>query len=390
MRLTLLYAAMIALSGSAVAALIIFLSLTPLDNQSAKSEPTDVKTGAAVTKKITPEDRAAANAADAVKQQARAEWRDRMITSAVIGVGALTLLSAGLGWWVAGRVLRPVHTVSNTARRLSEQNLHERIAVSGPHDEMRELAETFNGMLARLQRSFDAQSHFAANASHELRGPMTTQRTLVEVAAGTPGASADLRELADALRPVLGRQERLVDGLLALAWSEHGTSSVEQLRLDELVRTSVARTEHPNVEATLQPTTVAGDPILLDLLVDNLIRNAARHNVDGGRIWISVEPWVLTVENTGAPITAERLDDLVEAFRSGSRDRTGGGVGLGLAIVTAVARAHRTQLTLTPREGGGIRAEVRFTPAAAATRAGDGPPRRTGRRSAAMSPSPSP
>src|SRR5262249_53371951 len=149
----------------------------------------------------------------------------------------------GLGWWVAGRVLRPVHVVSGTARRLSEQNLHERIPVHGPHDEMRELAETFNGMLARLQRSFDAQSHFAANASHELRGPMTTQRTLVEVAAGTEGASADLRELTDALRPVLGRQERLVDGLLALAWSEHGTATIEPVRLDELVRTAMSRAE---------------------------------------------------------------------------------------------------------------------------------------------------
>jgi signal transduction histidine kinase len=196
---------------------------------------------------------------------------------------------------------------------------------------------------------------------------MTTQRTLVEVAAGTPGASADLGELADALRPVLGRQERLVDGLLALAWSEHGTTTIEPVRLDALVRTSLARNDHAAlaVETGLRPATVDGDPILLDLLVDNLIRNATRHNVDGGQIWITTYQHTLTVENTGDPITADRLAALTEPFRRGTQDRvrTSGRVdtGLGLAIVTAVTQAHRAQLTLTPRQDGGIRAEVRFT-----------------------------
>ena len=373
MRLTLLYAGLIALSGSAVAALIIILSFPPLVDSTSSSN-IDVKTGATITKKpTTPVDRAAEAAAISGKLAARAELRSQMITGSAIAVGALTLLSGGLGWWVAGRVLRPVHLVSNTARRLSEHDLHERIPVSGPDDEMRELAETFNGMLARLQRSFDAHGRFAANASHELRAPMTTQRTLVEVAAGTPGASADLRELADALRPVLGRQERLVDGLLALAWSEHGTTTIEPVRLDQLVRTSLARTDHAaiTVESTLLPATVLGDPILLDLLVDNLIRNATRHNVAGGQIWITTRRHTLTVENTGEPITAERLDALAEPFRRGTRDRVrdnggsggsgdSGGTGLGLAIVTAVARAHRARLELAPRPEGGIRAGLRF------------------------------
>jgi signal transduction histidine kinase len=365
MRLTLLYAGLIALSGSAVAALIILLSFPPLVDSTSSN--LDVKTGTTVAKKVTATDRAAEEQALAGKLQARAELRGRMITGAAIAVGTLTLLSGGVGWWVAGRVLRPVHLVSNTARRLSEHDLHERIPVSGPNDEMRELAETFNGMLARLQRSFDAQSHFAANASHELRAPMTTQRTLVEVAAGTPGASPDLRELADALRPVLGRQERLVDGLLALAWSEHGTTSIEPVRLDELVRSSLSRNEQPaiTIETTLRPVTVPGDRVLLDLLVDNLIRNATRHNVEGGQIWIATRPHTLTVENTGEPITPDRLAALAEPFRRGTQDRVRdsrdhGGVGLGLAIVATVARAHRAALDLTPRPAGGIRAEVRF------------------------------
>jgi signal transduction histidine kinase len=340
--------------------LIILLTFPPIDLTPGK---VDVKSGAPLPQKATVIDRATEESL-AGKVAARAELRDRLITGAAISVGALTLLSGGVGWLVAGRVLRPVRLVSNTARRLSEHDLHERIPVSGPDDEMRELAETFNGMLARLQRSFDAQSHFAANASHELRAPMTTQRTLVEVAAGTPGASTDLRELADALRPVLGRQERLVDGLLALAWSEHGTTTVEPVRLDELVRTSLARTEHAavTVETTLRPATVSGDRILLDLLVDNLIRNAVRHNIDGGQVWISTQGSSMSVENTGEPLTSERLAELSQPFRRGLRDRVGGngGVGLGLAIAYAVAQAHRARFQLSPRAGGGVRAETAF------------------------------
>ncbi|MCA1654945.1 MAG: HAMP domain-containing histidine kinase [Pseudonocardiaceae bacterium] len=362
LRLTLLYAALIALSGSAVAALVIALSFVPatqapldkmteIDKQVTNRPVKVVESGAALV-----EEAATAKAA------IRAELRNRMVGGAAVVVGALTLLSGGLGWWVAGRVLRPVHTVSGTARRLSEQNLHERIPVSGPNDEMRELAETFNGMLARLQRSFEAQSRFAANASHELRGPMTTQRALVEVAAGSPDTSVDLRELVASLRPVLGRQERVVDGLLELAWSEHGMSSTEPVRLDLLVRTALDRRPLADlaVSADLRPSQVLGDPVLLDLLVDNVIRNAERHNVVRGRVWVTTGERALTVENTGVPISAERLAELVEPFRRGSRDRVGEGAGLGLAIVTAVAHAHHAEVTLTPRPGGGIRLRVDF------------------------------
>lgn len=360
LRLTLLYAGLIALSGSAVAALIIVLAFAPLQPVEQPDEAAErVKTSTSSTKAGA---QRAEEAAYDVKAQARAELRDRLVGGAAIGVGALTLLSGGLGWWVAGRVLRPVHAVSDTARRLSEQNLHERIPVSGPNDEMRELAETFNGMLARLQRSFDAQSRFAANASHELRGPMTTQRALVEVAEASPGASTDLRELASALRPVLGRQEQVVDGLLALAWSEHGTSTIEPVRLDELVRTSLERLslEDVTVESRLLPTTVHGDHVLLDLLVDNVIRNAVRHNVPGGVVWLHTGARRLVVENTGAVVDADRFTELVEPFRRGSKDRVGAGAGLGLAIVTAVAYAHRAEVTLAPRENGGVRLVVRF------------------------------
>ncbi|MET0134726.1 MAG: ATP-binding protein [Kibdelosporangium sp.] len=361
-RLTLLFSALIALSGAALAVIVIVITFTPVDRTPITRPP-----GTAVPEQTVPEktavdktavDKTAAQdfAVD-VKAQARLELLDRLVTGAGVGIGALTVASAGLGWWLAGRVLRPVHVVSGTARRLSEQNLHERIPVTGPDDEMRELAETFNGMLARLQRSFDAQSHFAANAAHELRGPITTQRTLVEVAAGAADAPPPLVELAQSLGPVLRRQERLVDGLLALAWSEHGVIGLEDVHLDSLVRTVLSRRSF-EPSATLSGCVVRGDPLLLDLLVDNLVRNAIRH---GGQTWISTEPGVLRIENTGPVITAERLAELTEPFRRGAQDRVhGSGTGLGLAIVSAVARAHEAGLELTPRPGGGVRAEVRF------------------------------
>jgi signal transduction histidine kinase len=363
LRLTLLYAGLIALSGTAVAALIITLSFLPVRDV----DPAQKVAGMTVVKqpqKITPKEQEYAAQAEAAKAAARADLRQRLIGGAAVGVGVLTLLSGGLGWHVAGRVLRPVHTVSGTARRLSEQNLHERIPVSGPNDEMRELAETFNAMLARLQRSFDAQSRFAANASHELRGPLTTQRALVEVAAGDPAASVDLRELASSLLPVLSRQERVVDGLLALAWSEHGMSTIESVRLDTLVRTSLDRLGPGGVTVTadLAPTPVLGDPVLLELLVDNVVRNAVRHNVPSGQLWVVTAERTLTVANTGQPVDADRLVELVEPFRRGARDRVGEGAGLGLAIVTAVAAAHHAQVALAPRAGGGIRVRVEFPP----------------------------
>jgi signal transduction histidine kinase len=361
MRLTLLFSALIALSGTAVAVLVIVLSFNPVSTNAADKLPPGKET---VTMTPPPSKLAAGKSeaeafAKEIKAQARSELLDRLMTGAGIAIGVLTVASAGLGWLLAGRVLRPVHVVSGTARRLSEQNLHERIPVSGPRDEMRELAETFNDMLARLQRSFDAQSHFAANAAHELRGPMTTQRTLVEVAASAPDAGHGLRELATTLSPVLDRQERLVNGLLELAWSENGVTEVEHVRLDSVVQSALDRYDR-TATTDLGPCVVKGDPTLLDLLVDNLIRNAFTH---GDTVWVTTTSDALIVENTGAVITPERLANLVEPFRRGTQDRlTSSGTGLGLAIVSAVSRAHNADLTLTPRPDGGIRATVRFPP----------------------------
>nr|WP_237536145.1 HAMP domain-containing sensor histidine kinase [Streptomyces sp. SID3343] len=284
---------------------------------------------------------------------------------------------------MAGRVLRPVHAVSGAARRLSRHELHRRIPVAGPHDEMRELAETFNAMLARLERAFAAQHRFAANASHELRGPITTMRTLVDVAADVaaadvaadvaasatgPGVRDELPRLVNDLRGQLDRQQRLVDGLLDLAQSENGATTIGPVRLDELAGDALARAAAAidergiSVYRSLEPTLVQGDPVLLELLVDNLIRNAVDHN-RGGLLRVTGSPGRLVVENSGAEITPARLTELREPFRRGHRDRLhGGGTGLGLAIADAVAAGHDATLTMTPRSGGGVRAEFTLPP----------------------------
>jgi signal transduction histidine kinase len=354
-RLTLLYATLFTLSGAALATLMIALAFPPAlkmppDEKGVVFKATDLKLQDLI----------------AAKEQARRELLDQLVTSAALGIGVMTVASAGLGWLMAGRVLRPVHLVSDTARRLSEQNLDERIPVSGPRDELRELAETFNSMLTRLESAFESQRRFTANASHELRGPMTTQRTLVEVAAAAPGASHDLQELAQDLHKVFRQQERSVEGLLALASSEHGTTTIGPVRLDLLARDSLTgqtgeiTVRNISVHTLLRPTSVQGDPTLLELLVDNLIRNAVLHNHLGGRIWVETGARTITIQNTGEPMTAQRLRTLVEPYRRGKQDRVNGdaGVGLGLTIVEAVARAHGARLDLSPRPGGGVQAVV--------------------------------
>lgn len=368
-RLTLLYAGLFALSGAAVATVIMTLTFAPVTPDGTPPKVTELLKATA-----PPSGKPAAGLADLtraheqirLKEAARRELRDRIVGSSVIAIGAMTLASAGLGWLMAGRVLRPVHVVSGTARRLSQRNLDQRIPVSGPHDEMRELAETFNSMLDRLETAFEAQRRFAANASHELRGPMTTSRTLVEVAAATPGASPDLGVLAGQLKQVLSRQDRIVEGLLALARSEHGTTTLQPVRLDLLARDALDRRAAEfaersiSVRAELRAGTVSGDPTLLELLVDNLVRNAVRHNHCDGVVWVRTDGPTILVENTGDPVSAERLRELVEPFRRGRQDRVygGGGAGLGLAIVDAVTRAHGGRFTLVPRPGGGVRALV--------------------------------
>jgi signal transduction histidine kinase len=272
---------------------------------------------------------------------------------------------------IAGRALRPVHQITRTARRLSEETLHERIALDGPDDEIKELADTFDAMLERLDRAFDGQRRFVGNASHELRTPLAIQRTLLEVSATDPDAGEEVRRLARPLLVTNERSERLIDGLLLLAHSEQELHVRERVDLAEvvddvvLVVTPDAAARDIAIRAQTSHATVDGEPVLLEHLVMNICQNAVRHNIDGGSINVTCrahdDDVVLTVANTGAEIAVRDVGVLFEPFRRG-RDRVNGerGSGLGLSIVRAVAYAHGGRVTASARPGGGLIVEVRL------------------------------
>ncbi|HWC79692.1 MAG TPA: HAMP domain-containing sensor histidine kinase [Pseudonocardiaceae bacterium] len=300
--------------------------------------------------------------------------------------GGLTLLglalaSACVGWLLAGRVLRPVRAVTDTARRVAERHLHERIGLTGPADELKELADTFDSMVERLERSFDGQRRFIANASHELRTPLTTTRALVEVAVAAEGSSADTLRLGDKLLTVIAGQERLLDGLLALAHSETTIDRDTRIDLAELAaeaahtHTGAALDAGIDLRTALSPAPLHGDPALLGRVVHNLIDNAIRYNV-AATGWVAIHSGTspdgaatLTVANSGSVIEANEVDSLFEPFRRVRYDRTHQprGSGLGLSVVRAVVRAHHGTVEASPRNDGGLTLRVTI-PARAETR----------------------
>ena len=290
------------------------------------------------------------------------------------GVGVLALV---LGYFVADRALSPLQRVTATARRLSESTLHERIALDGPDDEIKELADTFDAMLERLSQAFDAQRRFVANASHELRTPLTINRTLLEVALADPEASQDLKTVGRTLLANNARHERLIEGLLLLARSERELTTRTSVDLAEVATTVLETLGKAAEEAGVEMRTelasgvTVGDPVLLEHLVSNLVDNAIKHNVgDGGRVWVRtgvLEGFAtVQVENTGPVVPAYEVDRLFEPFRRLQQDRveSAKGSGLGLSIVRSVARAHRGAVYAAPRQGGGLVVTVRLPPAA--------------------------
>ncbi|WP_243711314.1 HAMP domain-containing sensor histidine kinase [Actinomadura sp. KC216] len=288
------------------------------------------------------------------------------------GVGVITLV---LGWFVADRALSPLQRVTTTARRLSESTLHERIALEGPDDEIKELADTFDAMLERLGQAFDSQRRFVANASHELRTPLAINRTLLEVALGDPDVSDDLRAVGRTLLATNARHERLIEGLLLLARSERELATRTPVDLAEVASTVLehsARRDH-DLDVAVHPELTSGkalgDPVLLEHLVSNLVENAIKHNVeDGGELWIRtgmLEGYAtIQVENTGPAVPAYEVERLFEPFRRLNADRveSAKGAGLGLSIVRSVVLAHRGAVYAAPRPGGGLIVTVRLPP----------------------------
>lgn len=286
-------------------------------------------------------------------------------------VGTL-LVAVALGWVIAGRVLRPLAEITATARRVAHDRLDERIALQGPHDELRELAETFDDMLDRLAAGFSAQKRFVANASHELRTPLTVMRAEVDVTLADPDASlADLRAMAETVREATIECEQLLESLLMLARSEAGIERRADVDLVEAARRAIEQRTGEALEHEVElryagparELVVDGDPRLLQRLVANLVDNAVRHNVEGG--WATVELReadrcaLLTVSNGGAPVPAEEAARLLEPFQRLARRGDGPpGAGLGLSIVRSVALAHGGQVDVRARPGGGLEVSV--------------------------------
>jgi signal transduction histidine kinase len=290
-----------------------------------------------------------------------------------IALAVVSVVGVALGWLIAGQVLSPLSEITAAARRIARAGaaggLHERIGLHRSRGEVRELADTFDTMLERLDRSFDSQRRFVANASHELRTPLTINRALLELAERQGEPTPELRQLTGTLLAVNERHERLIDGLLTLADSENPVTDRTPVDLCEVVRHVVAGTDAESVHLTtgLEPAPTTGDPVLIERAVANLVANAVRHNrPEGG--WATVStgvdgPWAtVTVSNSGAVIPGYDVPGLFEPFRRLDADRTRskGGVGLGLSIVRAVAQAHGGRVVARTRDEGGLEVSVQL------------------------------
>ncbi|WBB51044.1 HAMP domain-containing sensor histidine kinase [Verrucosispora sp. WMMA2044] len=315
-----------------------------------------------------------------VQSEAKRNALESLLTQGGIALVVVSAAAVVIGWLVAGRALQPLHQITGTARRIAGadsagRGLHERIALTGPRDEVRELADTFDQMLERLDRSFDGQRRFVANASHELRTPLALNRALVELAVSRPDAPAEVRRLGEALLSVNERHERLIDGLLTLADSESEVTERATVDLAEIAAHVVDQVApaYPDVPVhrSLEPARTVGDPVLLERLAFNLVENALRHNVpaDG---WVRIRTGqvagrpMLVVVNTGPVVPSYDVETMFQPFRRLSRERVAGtrGFGLGLSIVRAVARAHGGAAEAAPRPDGGLTVTVTLPPSA--------------------------
>jgi signal transduction histidine kinase len=289
-----------------------------------------------------------------------------LLSFSLVGLAVMTVASGGLGWFMSGRVLRPVRVITETARRASEQNLGERLALTGARDELRELADTFDGMLERLDAAFATQRRFVANASHELRTPLTVMRTAIDVTLAKPSPTArQLTDTAVRVRRSIDRAESMVEALLTLAVSDQGKLSTEFSDLatwaEDAIDAAAPEIERLDlrVDALLDPAETTGDPQLLERMIWNLVDNAVRHNEPGG--WIRLRTGssdaavYLEIANSGPFIPDDAVPLLFEPFRrmearSGVRD----GVGLGLSITRSVVTAHRATVTARSQPAGGL------------------------------------
>jgi signal transduction histidine kinase len=304
-------------------------------------------------------------------QRQRSLTLSHLLLYSLITVAVVIGLAAILGWVLSGRALRPVHRITAAARAASEQNLSARVALGGPHDELRELAETFDAMLARLEAAFEGQKRFIAHASHELRTPLAVMRTTVDVVAGNPDSTpADLDSMAADIRAAVDHAEQLISALLILARNERGLTVREEVDLATIAEDvlDTAEVGDRRLHATLQPATVSGDPMLAERLIANLIENAVEYNTATGEIWVSTQTTAgssrLTVANTGPVVSPADAERILQPFQRLNDRASHDGYGLGLAIVASIAAIHGGSVTVEPRDEGGLSVTVTFPGAA--------------------------
>jgi signal transduction histidine kinase len=354
MRLTALYCVLFVLSA------VVLLAITN-GVGSSTSQTTTVTRGGA-------------QQGPTVAIQAQTATSHQYLLGSAIALGVMAVVSVAAGWLVAGRVLRPLRAMTATTRRISADSLHERLAIDGPGDELKDLADTIDALLERLDGAFAAQRRFVANASHELRTPLATMRVSLDVAVAKPGpVPPGTITLADQVRAELDKVDQLLDGLLVLARAQHGALPGRAvLPLDHVVSAALAAQEDAITAKNLTTQHVSGsDGIwvegsqpLLRRMADNVIGNAVCHNRDGG--WIRITTTVdngaarLTIENGGDILDPAQAGGLAQPFRRLGADRTGSddGAGLGLSIVAAITQAHRGSLQLHARPGGGLKVTI--------------------------------
>ncbi|MFF7391305.1 sensor histidine kinase [Streptomyces scabiei] len=376
-RLTLLYGGMFLIAGILLLSIIYLLAAQAVNTGNAPLFKIVGGTDISVTSEKCPAVDAGStnvrladfNAAisaciDAQRQVAL----DTLLSRSLLALLGLAVIAFAFGYAMAGRVLAPLGRITRTARAVAGSDLSRRIELDGPDDELKELADTFDEMLERLQRAFTAQQRFVGNASHELRTPLAINRTLLEVHLSDPNAPTELQQLGKTLLATNERSEQLVEGLLLLARSDNQIVERKPVDLAEVASRAIdqvrseAEAKKVEIRGERAPAVVQGNGVLLERIALNLVQNAVRYNVQGADGWVEVTTELqhghalLVVTNTGPVVPAYEIDNLFEPFRRLRTERTGSdkGVGLGLSIVRSVARAHGGHIAARPREGGGL------------------------------------
>ncbi|MEU7204652.1 HAMP domain-containing sensor histidine kinase [Streptomyces sp. NPDC045470] len=374
-RLTLLYGGMFLMAGIVLLTIIYMLAANAL--QEGSELPVKILRGNfAATSNVCdlPSQSSGEIFTQAIQsclQHQRAQALNTLLNRSLLALLGLTVVAFAFGYAMAGRVLSPLGRITRTAQRVAGSDLHRRIELGGPDDELKELADTFDEMLDRLDRAFESQRRFVANASHELRTPLAINRTLLEVQLADPDASPELAQLGKTLLATNERSEQLVEGLLLLARSENKIVDKKPVDLAEVASQAVdqaraeAQAKGVEIRGVRRQAFVQGNGVLLERIALNLVQNAVRYNIpQDGWVEVTTEPQpgcaVLVVSNTGPAVPAYEVENLFEPFRRLRTERTGSdkGVGLGLSIVRSVVRAHDGSITATPREGGGLEMRV--------------------------------